>query len=634
MSAAVATGAMARPPPPPPMTVGYAGWLRKNLFSSWANSLMTIVLAVVLAWAVITLISWIIFTADWEVITSRVQLYLVGLYPQEEAWRPQVAVLLISALLGISWRSWGGTARGFAVGLSAVAVIVGVIPHGLQPINRVLVLVIPAAVGLGYLLAARLDLGKPRHFVATALVAVLASLLLILDIRGVDNLESASPFITSQVAVLLVSVLFGMSWRSWGGASQGIGIGLAALALVAGALPYGMPPVNRVLVLLNPVAMGLGFLLIARVARAGKRPEQQIGLVLLALIAALVLIPNIAAVLLERGWVTNLDAGRPNNFSYTVVLFTSLLLGMSWRSWGRTAGAFAIGLGVLTVVLGWLPDESMPGVDRALLLLNPVAIGLGYLMAAALPVVGSRRMVAAALMAVIAASLLVLSFEGVPGLELANTRTIGGLLLNLLLALFGIGVSMPIGIALALGRQSNLPVVKMACVAFIEVIRGVPLITLLFMSRHILPLTFPENIKIDTLFVTAITIMAFSSAYMAENVRGGMAAVAPGQTEAARALGLRGWQTTLVITLPQGLRNIIPAIVGQFISLFKDTSLVFIIGMLDLVEMGRVTIQSNLEFIDNGREVYLFIAIVFWIFCFSMSYVSRRIERALGVGQR
>ncbi|MCY4112063.1 MAG: ABC transporter permease subunit, partial [Chloroflexi bacterium] len=130
------------------------------------------------------------------------------------------------------------------------------------------------------------------------------------------------------------------------------------------------------------------------------------------------------------------------------------------------------------------------------------------------------------------------------------------------------------------------------------------------------------------------TIMLFSSAYMAENVRGGMAAVAPGQTEAARALGLRGWQTTLLITLPQGLRNIIPAIVGQFISLFKDTSLVFIIGMLDLVEMGRVTIQSNLEFVDNGREVYLFIAVVFWIFCFSMSYVSRRIERALGVGRR
>ncbi len=406
MSAAVATGAMGRPPPPPPMTVGYVGWLRQNLFSSWINSLVTVVLAAVLAWAAIGLISWVIVTADWEVITSRVQLYLVGLYPQEGTWRPQVAVLLLSALLGVSWRSWGGTARGFAIGLSAVALIVGVIPHGLQPLNRVLVLAIPAAVGLGYLVSPRLIAGRPRRVVAAALLAIFVGLLLI---RGI---------------------------------------------------------------------------------------------------------------------------------------------------------------------------------------------------------------------------------EGVPGLDPVNTNTIGGLLLNLLLALFGIGASMPIGIGLALGRQSNLPVVKWACVAFIEIIRGVPLITLLFMSRHILPLTFPENIKIDTLYITGITIMLFSSAYMAENVRGGMAAVAPGQTEAARALGLRGWQTTLLITLPQGLRNIIPAIVGQFISLFKDTSLVFIIGMLDLVEMGRVTIQSNLEFVDNGREVYLFIAVVFWIFCFSMSYVSRRIERALGVGRR
>ena len=403
---AVTAGAMGRPPPPPPMTVGFVGWLRQNLFSSWINSLVTIILAVVLGWALIGLISWVIVTADWLVITSRVQLYLVGLYPQEDVWRPQVAVLLLSALLGISWRSWGGTARGFAIGLSAVAVIVGVIPHGLQPTNRILVLAIPVAVGLGYLLSPGLFAGRPRRIVAAAFLAIFVGLLLI---RGI---------------------------------------------------------------------------------------------------------------------------------------------------------------------------------------------------------------------------------EGVPGLDPVNTNTIGGLLLNLLLALFGIGASMPIGIGLALGRQSNLPVVKWACVAFIEIIRGVPLITLLFMSRHILPLTFPENIKIDTLYITGITIMLFSSAYMAENVRGGMAAVAPGQSEAARALGLRGWQTTLLITLPQGLRNIIPAIVGQFISLFKDTSLVFIIGMLDLVEMGRVTIQSNLEFVDNGREVYLFIAVVFWIFCFSMSYVSRRIERALGVGKR
>ena len=119
-----------------------------------------------------------------------------------------------------------------------------------------------------------------------------------------------------------------------------------------------------------------------------------------------------------------------------------------------------------------------------------------------------------------------------------------------------------------------MPVVKVFCVAFIEIIRGVPLITLLFMARHILPLTFPENMDVSLLYLTGITITLFSSAYMAENVRGGMAAVSPQQAQASQALGLKQWQTTIFITLPQGLRNIIPAIVGQFISLFKDTSLV------------------------------------------------------------
>ena len=151
--------------------------------------------------------------------------------------------------------------------------------------------------------------------------------------------------------------------------------------------------------------------------------------------------------------------------------------------------------------------------------------------------------------------LLIRGVEGVPGLSPVNPQYIGGLMLNLVLAIFGITMSMPIGIALALGRRSDLPVVKVACVGFIEIVRGVPLITLLFMSRHILPLTFPSSLNISALYLAAITITLFSSAYMAENVRGGMAAVAPGQAEAASALGLRGWQTTLLITLPQGLRN-------------------------------------------------------------------------------
>ena len=129
-------------------------------------------------------------------------------------------------------------------------------------------------------------------------------------------------------------------------------------------------------------------------------------------------------------------------------------------------------------------------------------------------------------------------------------------------------------------------------------------------------------------------ITLFSSAYMAENIRGGLQALHPGQVEAALALGLPGWQTTLLISLPQAIRNVIPAIVGQFIALFKDTSLVAIISMQEVVEIGRVFIQSNLEFLPSAPELFIFLALVFWVFTYNMSYVSRKIEQHLGVGQR
>lgn len=207
-------------------------------------------------------------------------------------------------------------------------------------------------------------------------------------------------------------------------------------------------------------------------------------------------------------------------------------------------------------------------------------------------------------------------------------------MLNVLLAVAGIGLSLPIGIALALGRRSRLPVLKLLCIVFIETFRGVPLITLLFMSQVLVPLAFPENFPQNSLIRAGIVITLFSSAYMAENIRGGLQSLHPGQAEAARALGLPGWQTTLLISLPQAIRNVIPAIVGQFISLFKDTTLVYIIGMLDVMQISRSFIQGNPEYLPNFHELLLFLALVFWVFTYTMSFVSRRVEQHLGVGER
>ena len=210
----------------------------------------------------------------------------------------------------------------------------------------------------------------------------------------------------------------------------------------------------------------------------------------------------------------------------------------------------------------------------------------------------------------------------------------GGLLLTFLLAMVGIAASFPIGVALALGRQSSLPVVKAFCVLFIELVRGVPLVTVLFMASIILPLFLPEDVRIDRVLRAMMGMTLFAAAYMAENVRGGLQAIPKGQVEAAKAVGLNGFQTMALIVLPQALRLVIPAIVGQFIALFMDTTLAVIVGLMELLAVGRAVLESNVEWKLLNMEVYIFIAAIFWIFNYSMSYASRRLEAALGVGKR
>ena len=319
------------------------------------------------------------------------------------------------------------------------------------------------------------------------------------------------------------------------------------------------------------------------------------------------------------------------------LLLVTVLLGMGWAvAGGGVAKRIALAVAVVSAAFALLPygfDEM--GMDvRLLLVANLPAVMIGWALARYTPL-GTPKWVGILAVAFFLLTLVLLrGIEGIPGMQPVSVIHWGGITLNILLAVAGITLSLPIGIALALGRRSNLPVVKLLCVVFIEVFRGVPLITLLFMSQVLVPLAFPEDLKPNSLLRAAIVITLFSSAYMAENIRGGLQAIHPGQVEAARALGLPGWQTTLFISLPQAIRNVIPAIVGQFIALFKDTSLVYIIGMLDIVEISRAFIQGNTEYLSSAKELFIFLALVFWVFTYSMSYVSGRVERYLGVGQR
>ena len=220
--------------------------------------------------------------------------------------------------------------------------------------------------------------------------------------------------------------------------------------------------------------------------------------------------------------------------------------------------------------------------------------------------------------------------HGFTGLPTVFTSSWGGLLLTLILAAVGIVVSFPLGILLALGRRSNLPTIKWASTAYIETVRGVPLVTILFMAQIMVPIFLPD-FRIDKILRAMLGITLFSAAYMAENVRGGLQAIPKGQHEAAHALGLNYPLTMLLIILPQALRSVIPAIVGQFISLFKDTSLVTVIGLLDLLSIAK-TVIANPDWLGLQTEVYLFAAAIYFVFSYSMSYISQKIEGALGVG--
>jgi general L-amino acid transport system permease protein len=392
----------------PPRRPGAVQWLRKNLFNSWYNSILTVVTVVVLFFIVRATLEWVFVSADWRPIFRSPLLYLVGQYPRTEIWRVIVSLWLVAFFFGLSWGVWRGLFRSFALALAAV-------------------------------LSFGVFLPPP---------------------------ETAP------------ELLFRLSW------------------------------------LANPLLIFVGFFIADRIKLTGR-----------------------------------------------------------------------------TVLIGWLIS----------FVLTP---------------------------------LLLRGIEGSSLVPSVETSLWGGLLVTLILAVGGLLLAFPIGILLALGRRSSLSVVHYTSVIVIEVVRGVPLITILFMTSIIAALFLPQELRIDRLVRAMFGMTIFAAAYLAENVRGGLQAIPPGQVEAAKSVGLSRFQITFLIELPQALRAVIPSMVGQFISLFKDTTLAVIVGITELLAIGRAVINSDPEFIQLQAEVFIFIAVVFFILSSVMSYSSRKLEVRLGVGER
>jgi general L-amino acid transport system permease protein len=307
------------------------------------------------------------------------------------------------------------------------------------------------------------------------------------------------------------------------------------------------------------------------------------------------------------------------------------LSGLSWGVLGRNQQTLfgrnvLIGLGICCAVIVAFPlTRGSSLILYPLVALTAATAWVGQQMSRRLP--GLGNWLSAAWFVVYLASIWLIG-GGLGLIEPVRTENWGGLVLTLLMAVTGIALCFPFGVMLALGRRSELPVVRWLSIAYIEIVRGVPLITILVMGQVMIPLFLPEGVRPDRILRAIIALTIFSSAYLAENVRAGLQAVPRGQEEASVSLGLSRPLTLTFIVLPQALKTAIPAIVGQFISLFQDTTLLAPLGLLELLGMAN-TALSNPSYLGRYAEVYAFVGVIYWFFCYAMALGSRKIEQNL-----
>ncbi|MBR0725364.1 amino acid ABC transporter permease [Bradyrhizobium manausense] len=359
--------------------------------------------------------------------------------------------------------------------------------------------------------------------------------------------------------------------------------------------------------------------------------------------------PAVAFFLLHGGGITGFGvswvASLLQLFADSISGAGELLIGLSKTS---AAGPLLWAIGSIIALVGtllhwvifpltWLRDQMLaagqgPWLDFAItaVIVSVILFVLGGGTRA-----GSRPLIAS--LATFAGMAAVIKLMGLDrgGLPIVDTRLWGGLLVTLVIAITGIVASLPIGVALALGRRSTIPLIRIFSITYIEFWRGVPLITVLFFATYMLPLFLPGNFTVDGLVRALIGVSLFTGAYQAENLRGGLAAVPRGQGEAASALGLSWWKTTSLIVLPQALRHVIPAIVNSFISLFKDTSLVSIVALFDLLGSLRASFADPVWTTPSTAFTgFAFIGIIYFIFCFGMSRYSLFVEHRLNAHRR
>ncbi|MEN8239169.1 MAG: amino acid ABC transporter permease [Actinomycetota bacterium] len=588
-------------PEPPPK--GVRIWMRDNLFSTPASGVMTIIFLVVVVFAYRGILGFIFDPAGrWDAVTFNMRLLMVQAYPAADLWRVWGSVGFILMLTAASFAVWkiGGMAEPRNV--AKIFLGVGV-----------------AAIG-GGLLAPFSTSGKIA-WVVFGVVLVVAGW----AIRNLTGERAKEPIVPVMALVgvgllILVALMWTVElpWPSRDVDGNQIIIQQAIAVTTTG--PW------TIIFALAAIVYVLFLLLGAKTANSAVKGT--------ITVLWLLSFPVLLLIVLRD---PSIDTSK------VVSLYLPVFVGFSVVGWLILAfvsrpktGEIGRVIGGLLVVVAFVSFAfPMPFVVRFLLL----ALAL---FALAGPTFGgegaaNRKFlygwVATVLIVTVAA--LVISSESL--IEVPGSFFLGGLSLTIVLAFTSIVLSFPLGVILALARTSTMPLFRLMATTYIELVRGVPLITWLLVAFLMLPVALPDGIEIGGVMRAIGAMTFFSAAYLAENVRGGLQSIHSGQREASKALGMSTLQETVFITLPQALRAVIPALVGQVIALFKDTSLVTIVGLFDFLHMARQVIPAQSQpfsFLGSIRWTLVFAAVVYWIFTFTFSRVSQRLEKKLGVGER
>ena len=653
--------------PPPLLAVGPLAWVRKNLFSSWLDTLLTLVAGVVIFGVLSSFFIWAIGQANWFVVTFNLRLLMVGRFASDSLWRVTLLAAITALAIGLSIAAWARISRNLALVIAAVLVVLFAAP----PLINATTTLSPSYVAAGNdEIASGASKETPQAQVgfiakagdtvtirmadqyssndqalmnvygfsdrASALLANAAENRLETAERIDDfNAELSSDLLTDNQRARLTTQLKKLQvpdsiTETFAVNQLAINIrilrGTTLDPLVTGTLSEGSAPITATL----PED---GWYVLEKIP-ADKKAEG----------ADLLEVQGIEPIL-QRDFTRSGDLDVDGNVTATerVAQYVRMTDNFTTEELRPAPDGKNVAM-ALIIDNAYRGDHTLTDFLRLFigpffdiiklpLLLLIGAGALGYIAGKLIDRFGSTeekprkasRRSATWLMIALPVIMFGLIYGVGNILPLTDTRRWGGLLLTIMLTLVGTVVSFPIGISLALGRRSSLPVVKAASTIYIEIVRGVPLITVLFMAQLLLPLVNPSLAEMPNVFRAMIAITLFNAAYLAENIRGGLQSVPSGQQEAAKALGLNSLQITLFITLPQALRAVLPALVGMVISLFKDTSLVAIVGLLDLTGMAQ-NIVTQTEFIGLRRETLLFITLLYFGISYVIAAVSRRIE--------